>query len=388
MFNHRMNLINVFSMIEIFFLIFLLPLLAGNTTITNIIYTGVLTLNILYLICKTTKFNLLSKGILLFILLMFYYSYICIFFSEGTIIDVFSIVRIIQLLCCISVYLTTYYMRFRCTDLKLIRSLIFFISIIVLCYLTINGIHNMADRHFFRNNNYIGMLFFCFTVLYSLATYKYSFFYFLMISLLITIVFISGSRSSLIGIIIMFIFYKFFLLHRYKNYYFYKYIFHGVIIANLLFVIAYTILPYQEIGQTINTLTQIYTGKNFFSGRQLIWNSIITQIYQAPFIGNGLSYTVGNIYDTQLSAHNWYLQILLQSGMIGLVLIVMLIFQIYKRLLKFLWCQKACLGAAFLLAFLSQQSFEIAFTQNHLSIGLIVWFILGMLSNRSFYELH
>ncbi|MBB6446842.1 O-antigen ligase family protein [Bacillus benzoevorans] len=130
-----------------------------------------------------------------------------------------------------------------------------------------------------------------------------------------------------------------------------------------------------------------YTGKNIFSGREVVWSHLISLISQQPFFGYGTGTLVSDISNKTISAHNLYLQISLQGGYIGLSVFILLLFSIWKIFWYGQEDRIVRLSAAYLIATLIHQLFEVSFIQNQLSIGLLQWLIIAVGISRIYNKI-
>lgn len=143
-------------------------------------------------------------------------------------------------------------------------------------------------------------------------------------------------------------------------------------------MVVYTTLPYTELGLALQDFVQEKTQRNLFSGRDKLWPPLVTAILERPWFGYGASATPGVVMETTLSSHNLYLQIALQTGLLGVVVFVGFLFAVWR----IYWLGRdnslSRLSAAFLVAILVHQTFEVSLTQNHLAVGVTQWLTLGV----------
>lgn len=153
----------------------------------------------------------------------------------------------------------------------------------------------------------------------------------------------------------------------------------------LAFTIVYPSLLGTELGTQLELMSREYLNKNFFSGREEVWKMVLNAVQGHELLGLGLSMTPSDIYNTTLSAHNLYLQTLLQSGVVGLFLVLALLYLAYRRLsMASSW--SSCIGAALIVALLVHECFEVALTQNNFIYGLMYWAVIAIalsISNRT-----
>lgn len=150
-----------------------------------------------------------------------------------------------------------------------------------------------------------------------------------------------------------------------------------VVVAAFAFSVVYPSLPGTNLGHQLQMLSREYLNKNFFSGREVVWKAVLEALSGSELVGLGLQMTPSMIYDTGFSCHNMYLQTVLQSGIVGLVLLLLLFWVVLSRL-----CDgggfECCVGAALLVAMMVHETLEVCLTQNNFSYGLYIWAILGI----------
>jgi O-antigen ligase len=121
-----------------------------------------------------------------------------------------------------------------------------------------------------------------------------------------------------------------------------------------------------------------YTGKNILSGREHVWETLLFLIKQQPFFGYGSGALLRDFIDTSLSAHNLYLQVSLQIGLIGLGLLVLILTLVWMMYLNGKGNPKVRLVASFFIGTLTYQLFEVTLTQNNFGLAIIQWVIIGL----------
>jgi len=151
-----------------------------------------------------------------------------------------------------------------------------------------------------------------------------------------------------------------------------------LIIALNYFIVAvypkmYTWRNYYE----LNNLSLKITGKPLLTGRNTIWSQLIDLISLKPWFGYGSSVVPEDFLSTSLSAHNLYLQIALQTGIIGVLLLALFLFFVWKSFYKNRHDPKIILVSCFFIGILIHQSFEVTLTQNQFALGLLQWIIIG-----------
>jgi O-antigen ligase len=147
------------------------------------------------------------------------------------------------------------------------------------------------------------------------------------IILLFYAIFLTTKRSILL-IALLFLFVTLLFLQReYKHVKSWKrIIICGIIIILLLFIpVAYNFIKYEilyEGGKAIQ-----------LSGRQILWKIALDMFHSSPIIGKGInSYdihyckSIGLSYTTFTGAHNSYLQYMAETGIIGLIALIYMVF--------------------------------------------------------------
>lgn len=119
-------------------------------------------------------------------------------------------------------------------------------------------------------------------------------------------------------------------------------------------------------------------GRRFFTGRDELWATGMDAIAQRPLLGWGPSAEVGDFMATGLSMHNYYLQIMLEGGVIGLVLIGTLLGSVAVYFYSRRRAHAAMVGYGLLIAVLIQETFAVSLTQTAFSSGVPAWLLLGL----------
>ncbi len=135
---------------------------------------------------------------------------------------------------------------------------------------------------------------------------------------------------------------------------------------------------FQELDAEMAKLTH-----STYSGRETLWPEVIGGISEHPVLGNGTSvpwrfvrkeYGIVN----ELSAHNLYLAILFQSGIVGLsglVIFFSMTLHAYWSMPDSRWVR---ISFAIFVAALFREVWDVSLTQNTLQIGLGTWVLATM----------
>ncbi len=124
--------------------------------------------------------------------------------------------------------------------------------------------------------------------------------------------------------------------------------------------------------ETVNDSLVRFTGRSALSGREILWPILAEKIMETPILGHGPGVLPRDVFNTNLSAHNLFLQIALQSGFVGLTLLSLILWTLWSGLTH----SKFAI-VVFVIAVLDS-SLEVFLLQNLLSAGLPVWMIFGL----------
>ena len=108
-----------------------------------------------------------------------------------------------------------------------------------------------------------------------------------------------------------------------------------------------------------------------------MWKMVLLAVHGNEALGLGLQMTPSMIYNTDFSSHNMYLQTILQSGVVGLLLLLCLFWMIRGKLVE---CGdfSSRVGVSLLLAMLVHECLEVSLTQNNFTYGLLIWTVIGI----------
>lgn len=188
----------------------------------------------------------------------------------------------------------------------------------------------------------------------SLSDKNISIYTFLFLAgLMYNFVFIYFMATAFIGLVVVIIWNVFYNI--FKNH---SAIIFTVVLFLILFVELFVII--QSGGLWISGLITYIFGKDIsFSGRRVLWIRVISAIIQKPILGYGLcsSEYIRSMIGNTSGSHNYYLDIVFQRGIIGLIIFFGIVIIIIPRLVKTLnKTQYILLGfvCAYLVMFLSE----------------------------------
>ena len=125
--------------------------------------------------------------------------------------------------------------------------------------------------------------------------------------------------------------------------------------------------------EKLNTFVYSVTGKSLYSGRQVLWSGIFKNFKREYiFFGYGMGSDLSGLTGQELSAHNQFIQLLCQGGLLGLLSLLYALYYIsvrtFRRGRKNSW--------VIVPAVIIYNMFEVFLIQNHFSVGLFIWIIL------------
>lgn len=192
-----------------------------------------------------------------------------------------------------------------------------------------------------------------------------------------SIIFFSGTRSIFFAAFFSLLTFILWKLISSRKILFYMYFF------VIIFMVFVTTFLYPKIKmldnfEKYNYLSIKYTGKTLLSGRHTLWESLINIIEKQPLLGYGSGVLPNDFIKTDLTSHNLYLQILLQVGLIGVLLLFLILFLIWKIFFLQANNSKVMLVGCYFVGIITYQIFEVTLTQNNFGLGIIQWLIIGI----------
>lgn len=160
----------------------------------------------------------------------------------------------------------------------------------------------------------------------------------------------------------------------------FSYLFFVIMIFNFVFVGTYVYLSQTKYAQNLTEWSLNYLKKPFFSGREKIWGDVFNYGMESPLIGHEVGikpkeYLADFPYD---HAHNQYLQIFVESGIIGLGSFLIVLYVIWKTYQKNLDSNMVQWSACFFLGILFYQNMELSLFLDFPSYVYLQWFIIGI----------
>ncbi|WLV24430.1 O-antigen ligase family protein [Aciduricibacillus chroicocephali] len=239
-----------------------------------------------------------------------------------------------------------------------------------------DGFNLVSYKGFYALENYYAVLLYCmffFSVLALVYSRKFARILYILLAFgNLALIYATSARSVMIGIFITACAALFLKLFRSK----FRYLFYLILLGNMAFIGIYIWLKTTSIGNVLNDLSRSIFNKNLFSGRIEIWEQIFREIMAKPLLGHGVGADARMFTEQRLTAHNFYLQVLLENGIVGLVIMLLVLFGIWKLLNRNLESFAARWSACFMLGLLVYENLELTMTQNNFSIAMFQWLII------------
>ncbi len=280
-------------------------------------------------------------------------------------------------------------------DYRKIADRIYLIDIGILTYIVIMiGYYMTIEKprsylFLYNNPNYLGLV--C-SLLIFLCLMAYGMTqearYLIYLMPLVIVVYLSNSRTSLIALTIAFIVYVLWeVISKNKALYygFFALLISGIVIVTMGYPIVNSLAESKNWDQ--EKVQKI--SKKLYNGRETVWLKSIDHFKEKPVIGYGVGTTLESLTpedEKQLSAHNIYVQLLLENGIIGLLVFVGLLGWIWKSLYKAAKEPLTRAGASALIGILVIGTFELTLLWQSISLGIFQWFMIGAGLSLALYK--
>lgn len=130
------------------------------------------------------------------------------------------------------------------------------------------------------------------------------------------------------------------------------------------------------LGMALNDQLYRLSGRSALSGREELWPAIVAAIRLNPLWGWGAGVVPNDIFATPYSAHNFYLQLTLQVGLIGAGLLALFMTLIWAALCRRTGVQGRFVAAVFFLLVIHNCT-EVTMFQNQLIAAIPAWIVIG-----------
>ena len=208
---------------------------------------------------------------------------------------------------------------------------------------------------------------------------KYIIIYFLML-LSMCLSYVHHSRTTFfIAFIILLIF---IILNKFNAYFkqdLLNKLFFCCILIIFSFVIFYINIKYSSLYDILNYYSRSIFNKNIDSGRPDLWYMSIKSLQSWQYIiGSGTGKLPEITRYVNSSFHNTYIQIFIQHGILGLVLLIMLFRKIWMIIIKNSLNIIMYFLISVFIAIIIYNCFETTLLQNKTLLGITQWFALGI----------
>ncbi len=158
----------------------------------------------------------------------------------------------------------------------------------------------------------------------------------------------------------------------------YKLIFYTVVIMLFVIPIVYIWLSGSSYAYVLNEYALKYTNSRFFTGRDLIWSQLLNNYYSGNVLfGGGHHISPQYVFDDIKSSHNTYISILVRTGIVGVVLFLNLLKNVWVRYFEFKSVPAVKLSAVFFLVLLLKQSSELSLIGNNIAVSVMTWLVIA-----------
>lgn len=156
------------------------------------------------------------------------------------------------------------------------------------------------------------------------------------------------------------------------------------LIVLLLFaaVILYANIRQFDWYDDLNQCSQLLSGKNIDSSRAGIWRQGFSTVEDNLLFGAGADMLPTDQYEGR-SYHSSYVQILVQNGLVGLVLLMGALYFLWSVLAKHADDPAVCFGVAIFVGILIYNCFECTLLSNKVALGLVQWLALALACQRA-----
>lgn len=158
-----------------------------------------------------------------------------------------------------------------------------------------------------------------------------------------------------------------------------------VLLSGILLVPLYVLLSFTAFGNNLNDTFRHYTGIGLFSGRNFVWPAYIYLISMRPILGYGFGDAMGSLLRMVglppdylgLSAHNLYLMTASQTGMLGVVTLLLFFGTVWWCLFQSRQSKVGAIAGSVFITMLVNEMFEVSFTQVNMYVILTAWCLIG-----------
>jgi O-antigen ligase len=204
--------------------------------------------------------------------------------------------------------------------------------------------------------------------------------------LAIALLWASGSRTPQLAVLVaggVYLLWPFFIRSKWA----YRAVFLSWLVAGTAFVYYYLSLSRSE--SMARVAIQEITGQGLYSGRELLWPSVLKYIGERPLLGWGAGLNESEVLldggidpnvpgASTMNAHNLFLAVALKTGVVGLLLQLAMLCSIWLKFYSGRYNPTVRLAAACFMGICVHQLFETSLINTNLSIGVMFWCIIAI----------
>lgn len=346
----------------------------SKIVLLNNIYDAMLMLYCISLlfICRKLMLSKFEIRVMRILVLMSTLRIMSMFYSE----IIYSLIALIQLVTIFVTLLACSHFEIRKSDVNFINVLLLFVC--ALGYFDYNLSSDKISFIIFGSMNTLaGVFLFLFALNLVLAQYHFKLWHLINFGLNLLLILLSSSRTPLlsIGVFLICLLILNMLSKSVKKCKVF-FLLDVAIIFTIIFL--YSSVDKWTHFNYLNQLSQKLFNKNIDSGRPQIWLDILQRLKGHWIFGLGYIEQ-----DKDYSAHNQFLQLLGDNGIVGLFLFLVLYIQIWNKLAKYSKDKVIRVIMSFMVVFLVYNCFEVALLQNKFALACLQWFIIAIGLNRA-----
>jgi O-antigen ligase len=133
----------------------------------------------------------------------------------------------------------------------------------------------------------------------------------------------------------------------------------------------------------LNAISLQLFGKHIDSSRPWLWRESLNALEGNWLLGLGTGIVATDVINFEGSFHNQFLQLLMQNGIVGLSLLYILLFVLWRQMAENLNNKLVRICAAALLAVIVYNCFETTLLQNKLALGIIQWQLITIGTSKA-----
>ena len=293
-------------------------------------------------------------------------------------INLKSLIRIVQIIVCYLTLRLARNTRWTSSELRMVNSVTEGLVVLMFLYWILFNRTLSEYQFIFSNSDTFGSV----LLVYILILYSFKDKLSLFILLGLFVLLLTGSRANFLTAV--FFIGAVYILNNHRKLIILsdKVIFILFITIVVAFIAIYPSLLLFDVGVQLDELSKAYLGKNLLSGRNIVWLEMYDLIGKSPIIGYGLS-ADPSLAGIQKSCHNTFIQTGLQTGIVGVVLLFLILYMLYRYFSKVICGRSKYYGMCLVMCIILHECFEICLTQNSFTIGIMMWFLLGLRCNKN-----